>query len=91
MNLVAKEFVAARDDEAGVLVLSQLTGAARDLKGALLVNPYSAEETAEALHQALLMQPAEQHRRMKTMREAVKNYNVYRWSAELIKALASLG
>lgn len=91
MNLVAKEFVASRDDEAGALVLSRLTGAARDLKGAILVNPYSAEETAEAIHQALLMQPAEQHRRMKTMREAIKNYNVYRWSAELIKALASLG
>jgi trehalose 6-phosphate synthase len=91
MNLVAKEFVASRDDEAGVLVLSQLTGAARDLKGALLVNPYSAEETAEAIHTALSMGASEQHRRMKAMREAVKNYNVYRWSAELIKALTSLG
>lgn len=91
MNLVAKEYVAARNDEAGVLILSQLTGAARDLKGALLVNPYSAEETAEALREALSMQPAEQHRRMKTMRETVRSYNVYRWSAELIKALSDLG
>jgi len=92
MNLVAKEFVAARSDEAGALVLSQFTGAARDLrKGAIIVNPYSAEETADALHQGLSMSPAEQHRCMKTMRNAVKDYNVYRWSAELIKAAANLG
>ncbi|OGG58081.1 hypothetical protein A2853_01100 [Candidatus Kaiserbacteria bacterium RIFCSPHIGHO2_01_FULL_55_17] len=91
MNLVAKEFVAARDDEAGVLILSQMTGAARDLKGALLVNPYSAEEMSEAMHTALQMPEVEQRRRIKTMRETVKNYNVYRWSAELIKALTNLG
>ena len=90
MNLVAKEFVAARDDQAGVLVLSQFTGAARDLKGALIVNPYSAEETAEAVHKGLIMSPTEQHRRMKTMRSSVKDYNVYRWAAELIKAVAAL-
>ena len=91
MNLVAKEFVAARDDEQGALILSQFTGAARDLKGALIINPYSAEETAEAIRAALALPPSEQHRKMKAMREAVKNYNVYRWSAEFIKALASLG
>jgi trehalose 6-phosphate synthase len=90
MNLVSKEFVAARHDEAGVLVLSQFTGAARDMKGALVINPYSAEETAEAVHKGLIMSPTEQHRRMKTMRVAVKDYNVYRWAAELIKALAAL-
>jgi len=91
MNLVAKEFVAARGDEAGVLILSQMTGASRELKGAIAINPYSAEETAEALHEALQMPKTEQHRRMKAMRDAVKNYNVYRWSAELIKAVSSLG
>ena len=91
MNLVAKEFVAARDDEAGVLILSQMTGASRDLKGVLAVNPYSTEEVSGAIHIALHMSPTEQHRRMKAMRDALKNYNVYRWSAELIKALASLG
>ncbi|PIR82187.1 trehalose-6-phosphate synthase [Candidatus Kaiserbacteria bacterium CG10_big_fil_rev_8_21_14_0_10_59_10] len=90
MNLVAKEFVAARDDESGVLVLSQFTGAARTLKGALLVNPYSAEETAEAVHKALSMSPTEQYRRMRAMRNTIKDYNVYRWSAELIKAVASI-
>ncbi|MBI4088333.1 trehalose-6-phosphate synthase, partial [Candidatus Kaiserbacteria bacterium] len=87
MNLVAKEFVAARNDESGVLVLSQFTGAARSLKNALIVNPYSAEETSEALHKALAMSPAEQHRRMKAMRASVRDYNIYRWSAELIRTL----
>ena len=90
MNLVAKEFAAARDDEAGVLILSQFTGASRDLKGALIVNPYSAEETASAIHEALSMPKAEQHRRMRSLRAAVRDYNVFRWSAEIIKALASL-
>ena len=91
MNLVAKEFAASRNDEAGVLVLSQFTGAARDLKGAISINPYSAEQTAAAIFEALTMPPTEQRRRMLKMREAVKSYNVYRWSAELIKATASTG
>lgn len=90
MNLVAKEFVAARDDEAGALILSQFTGAARDLKGALLINPYSAEETSEMIHRTLTMPQTEQHRRMKTMRASVRDFNVYRWSAELITALSKL-
>jgi trehalose-6-phosphate synthase len=91
MNLVAKEFVAARNDESGVLVLSQFTGASRDLKGAININPYSAEQTSTAIYEALTMPPTEQRRRMQKMREAVKNYNVYRWSAELIKATTSSG
>lgn len=91
MNLVAKEFVAARDDDAGVLILSQFTGAARELKGALLINPYSAEQTSETIHQALTMPLTEQHRRMKTMRTTVSDFNVYRWIAELIKSVANVG
>ncbi|OGG52671.1 hypothetical protein A3H16_01120 [Candidatus Kaiserbacteria bacterium RIFCSPLOWO2_12_FULL_53_8] len=91
MNLVAKEFAAARGDEAGVLVLSQFAGASRDLKGALLINPYSAEETSAALHTALTMPKTEQHKRMKMMRTSVRDYNIYRWSAELIKTLSQLG
>lgn len=91
MNLVAKEFVAARSDEGGVLVLSQFAGASRDLKGALIINPYSAEEIAEAIRDALAMPLSEQHRRMKIMRSSVKDYNVYRWAAEFIKAVTSLG
>lgn len=91
MNLVAKEYVAARDDEAGVLILSQFAGAARDFKGsALILNPYSAEETAAALYTALAMPASEQYRRMKKMRDSVKNYNIYRWAAEFLKALSSL-
>lgn len=91
MNLVAKEFVAARDDEKGVLVLSQFTGASRELKEALFVNPYNGEQTAEAIRAALEMAPSEQTKRMKRMRETVKNYNVYRWSAELLKTMINLG
>lgn len=90
MNLVAKEFVAARNDESGVLILSQFAGASRDLNGALLVNPYSAEETSAAILTALLMPKTEQQRRMKIMRTSVSDYNIYRWSAELIKALLRL-
>jgi len=90
MNLVAKEFVAARNDESGVLILSQFAGASRDLKGAIIINPYSAEQTSSAIQEALNMPLIEQRKRMKKMREAVKNYNVYRWSAEFMRAVASL-
>ena len=68
MNLVAKEFVAARDDERGVLILSQFTGAARELVEALIVNPYDIEQSAAALHLALTMTPGEQRDRMRSMR-----------------------
>ena len=91
MNLVSKEFIAARNDESGVLILSKFTGASRDLTGAIVINPYSAEETADAIYQSLTMPPAEQRRRMKKMRDSVKNYNVYRWAAEFIRAVTSLG
>ena len=91
MNLVAKEFPAARADEQGVLILSNFAGASKDLKGALMVNPYSAEETCEAISEALNMSKTEQRRRMKQMRSAVREYNIYRWSAEFIKAIISLG
>ena len=74
-----------------MLVLSQFAGASRDLKGALLINPYSAEETSAALHTALTMPKTEQHKRMKMMRTSVRDYNIYRWSAELIKTLSQLG
>ena len=90
MNLVAKEYIAARDKEDGVLILSQFVGAVRDLKGVLVVNPYSAEETSEAINTALNMPLPEQQGRMKKMRESIRNYNIYRWSAEFIKAVTSL-
>lgn len=91
MNLVAKEFAASRNDEKGVLILSQFTGASRDLKSALIVNPYNGEQTADAINQALEMPLKEQTKRIRDMREAIKNYNVYRWSAELLKTIINLG
>jgi trehalose-6-phosphate synthase len=84
MNLVAKEFVASRDDEQGVLVLSQFTGAAHELHEALIVNPYHIEQTAEALHQALTMPDFEQRERMRSMRALVRDFNVYRWAGRML-------
>ena len=84
MNLVAKEYVAARDDDLGVLLLSVFTGASRELHEALLVNPYSAEETGNALARALAMPPAEQRERMRTMRAWVGSHNIYRWAGSML-------
>jgi trehalose 6-phosphate synthase len=90
MNLVAKEFVAARDDERGVLVLSRFTGAARELGEALLVNPYDLEEASAALATALAMPPAEQAERMRAMRAHVSEFNVYRWAGRMLADAARL-
>ena len=84
MNLVAKEFVAARDDERGVLVLSQFTGASRELAEALLVNPYDIEQCAAALQVALTMPPDEQRERMRSMRGLVQEFNIYRWAGRML-------
>jgi trehalose 6-phosphate synthase len=84
MNLVAKEFVAARDDERGVLVLSQFTGAARELSEALIVNPYDTEQCAAALRLALGMPPDEQRQRMRSMRSLIQEFNVYRWAGRML-------
>jgi trehalose-6-phosphate synthase len=84
MNLVAKEFVAARDDQQGVLILSQFTGAARELVEALTVNPYDIEQSAAAMHLALTMPPAEQRARMRSMRSLVQDFNVYRWAGRML-------
>ncbi len=84
MNLVAKEFVAARDDERGVLILSQFTGAARELPEALIVNPYDTEECAAALRLALAMPPDEQRDRMRSMRGLIQEFNVYRWAGRML-------
>ena len=90
MNLVAKEYVSARDEESGVLILSQFTGASRELRDALIVNPYDIEEMSEAIRTALEMDPAEQKARMRGMRETLKNRNIYYWAADLIAALAQV-
>ena len=90
MNLVAKEFVAAREDERGVLVLSQFTGAARELTEALLVNPYDIEEASAALATALNMSPDEQRERMRAMRAFLAEFNVYRWAGRMLVDAARL-
>lgn len=84
MNLVAKEFVAARDDDRGVLVLSQFTGAARELPEAIIVNPYDADQCAAALHMALSMPESEQRDRMRLMRGLVAEFNVFRWAGRML-------
>ncbi|HEY6349394.1 MAG TPA: trehalose-6-phosphate synthase [Candidatus Angelobacter sp.] len=90
MNLVAKEFVASRDDEDGVLILSRFTGASRELRDALVVNPYDIEEMAEALHLALEMDPKDRRARMQHMRQTVKEQNIYRWAGNLIAELCQV-
>jgi trehalose-6-phosphate synthase len=90
MNLVAKEFVASRDDEQGVLVLSQFTGAARELHDALLVNPYHGEQCAQALYRALTMPADEQRVRMRSMRRVVQEFNVYQWAGAMLLDAARL-
>lgn len=90
MNLVAKEFVTARDDEAGVLVLSRFTGAARELTDAVLVNPFDVNETAEGLYAALTMSAEEQTRRMRRMRAQVADNNIYRWAGMLLSEAGKL-
>lgn len=90
MNLVAKEFVASRDDEQGVLVLSAFAGAARELLEALIVNPYDAAMMAEAMLQGLMMAPEEQCSRMRRMREIVADNNVYRWAGSMLMDAARL-
>ena len=84
MNLVAKEFVAARDDERGVLVLSQFTGAAAELTEALIVNPYDLDQASAALAAALTMSRDEQRERMRSMRAFVSEFNVYRWAGRML-------
>ena len=90
MNLVAKEFIAARDDERGVLILSQFTGAARELPEALTVNPYDADQCAAALHIALTMSDNEQRDRMRLMRGLVAEFNVFRWAGRMLLDAAAM-
>jgi len=90
MNLVAKEFVASRADERGVLILSTFTGAANELTDALLVNPYDVMQMSEAIHTALEMPEEEQAKRMQWMRSAVKEHNIYRWAANVLSNLTEI-
>jgi trehalose 6-phosphate synthase len=90
MNLVAKEFVTARDDHRGVLILSKFAGAARELTGALLVDPLAIDQSASALAQALSMADEEQSSRMRLMRSIVAEFNTYRWAGKMLSDGARL-
>ena len=90
MNLVAKEFVASREDNQGVLILSTFAGAALELTDALLVNPYDVQQLASAIQSALAMHGDEQATRMQRMRNFVREHNVYRWAASLLSDLTEI-
>lgn len=90
MNLVAKEFVAAKPDLDGVLILSEFAGAARELSDALIINPYDTEQFAEAIRRALEMSPAERQERMARMRRQVEEHNIYRWAANFLTDLTAV-
>jgi len=90
MNLVAKEFVASRDDERGALILSTFAGAAHELSDALLVNPYDVSQLARTIHRALEMPETEQAERIRRMRHIVRQHNVYRWAAHLLSDLTDI-
>jgi|HubBroStandDraft_6_1064221.scaffolds.fasta_scaffold06299_4 trehalose-6-phosphate synthase len=90
MNLVAKEFVAARDDEDGVLILSTFAGASRELVEALLVNPFDVAETAAAIRRAVEMPREQRRQRMQLMRRTVKENNVYRWAGRMLMDAARI-
>jgi alpha,alpha-trehalose-phosphate synthase [UDP-forming] len=90
LNLVAKEFAASRVDEDGVLILSQFTGSSREMPDALIINPFSVDDVAEAMHKALIMPEEERHKRMRKLRQAVSENNVYRWAGKIIHALLAI-
>jgi trehalose 6-phosphate synthase len=90
MNLVAKEFVASREDERGALILSTFAGAAHELSDALLVNPYDVSQLTDAIHRALELPEEEQGARMRRMRHNVREHNVYRWAAHLLSDLTEI-
>ena len=90
MNLVAKEFIAARKNNDGVLILSQFAGASQELHGALIVNPYDIEQTAEAIRVSLEMPLEVQNQKMKQMRRMIMQHNVYSWGASILRTMASI-
>jgi trehalose-6-phosphate synthase len=90
MNLVAKEFIASRDQNDGVLILSRFAGASHELPGALIINPYDIEQTADAIKQALEMPKELQYQKMKQMRRMIMNHNVYAWASGILRTMASI-
>ena len=87
MNLVAKEYVASRVNQTGVLILSEMAGVAKEMGEAIIINPYDEEEIAEAIFQALNMPLPEQRERIKMMQQRISRYDVFKWSAEFMKSL----
>jgi len=87
MNLVAKEYISAKTDSRGVLILSRFTGASRELVDALLINPYSTEEFAAAIAYAVNMPPEEKSKRMDNMRKIIRENNIYKWAGNIINDL----
>jgi trehalose 6-phosphate synthase len=90
MNLVAKEFVASRIDGEGALILSQFTGATRELRDAIIVNPYDTEQLGDAIREALEMKAEDRQTRMRHMRQIVREHNVYRWAGNLLTELSEI-
>jgi trehalose 6-phosphate synthase len=90
MNLVAKEYVATRNTNTGALILSQFTGASQELHGALIINPYDIEQTADTIKYALEMEEDEQVQRMMQMRQAIMKNNIFTWASDLLRTMATL-
>ncbi len=90
MNLVAKEFISARNNNDGVLILSQFAGASQELHSALIINPYDIEFSADAIYNALEMPIEHQKQRMKQMRRMVMSNNVYAWASSILRTMASI-
>ncbi len=90
MNLVAKEFIASRNQNDGVLILSQFAGASQELLGAMIINPYDVEQTADAIKAALEMPKEQMHHKMKQMRRVIMAHNVYAWAADILKTMTSI-
>jgi trehalose 6-phosphate synthase len=90
MNLVAKEYVAAQDDDEGGLILSRFTGASRELRDAWIVNPYDVEDMAAAIHDAITADQDERRSRMSRLRSHVREYNIYAWAGMLAAELSRI-
>ena len=85
-----KKFIASRNHNDGALILSRFAGASRELQGAIIVNPYDIEKSADAIKLALEMTAEEQGQRMKQMRLIIVRYNIFSWAAELLRTMATI-
>jgi trehalose 6-phosphate synthase len=90
MNLVAKEFIASRNQNDGALILSRFAGASQELRGAIIINPYDIESSADSIKAALEMPVEEQTQRMKQMRLEVVRNNIYSWAAKLLRTMTAI-